>query len=154
VTVKGAGLYVLGIIGLSAVAVAGMVAAEVLRPNDLNTALTGQILGIVTPTIAALVVLIKSAANAQALEEVKQKQDVADDKLDANTHLTAAGAEFAKVAARAVAGQAAVSEVETHGPQPYRPVPLRCERLIKGEQCALQAGHTKANTCGVAGTEP
>lgn len=119
---KGTGLYVLGIFGLAAIAVAGMVVAEVLRPGEINTALTGQILGIVTPAIAALILLLKSAANGQAIEEVKQKADTAAtaavtaktvaaatrQELAANTQLTQAVAE--KVAPEAV------SEVTLHGP--------------------------------------
>jgi hypothetical protein len=65
-------LYLLGILGLSAVGVAGVVALEVLRPDGYNTAAVGQILAILTPTVAILVAALKSVQNGQAIQEVKE----------------------------------------------------------------------------------
>jgi hypothetical protein len=62
----------------------------------------------------------ETKADTAATAAAHVRQDLGR-KIEENTALTAAGTELAKVAARAVAGQSAVSEVETHGPRPHPP---------------------------------
>jgi hypothetical protein len=72
-----AALYLIGVIVLSAIGVGGLVAIEWLRPGDYNTAIIGQIIGLIGPSIIGLMVLLRSVHNGQAIEEVKQTAVVA-----------------------------------------------------------------------------
>ena len=74
---KGAWVYVAGILGLTLIGVGAVVALEIGRPDGYNSAALTQIIAIVAPTIATFLVLLKSAANTDAIEEVKKKAEQA-----------------------------------------------------------------------------
>jgi hypothetical protein len=67
-----AALYLIGVVSLSGMGVVALVALEVLRPDGYNTAVVGQIIGLIGPSIIGLMVLLRSVANGQAIEEAKQ----------------------------------------------------------------------------------
>lgn len=77
-----AALYLFGVIALSALGVTALVALECLRPEGYNTAVIGQIIGLIGPSIIGLMVLIRSVANGQATETAIKKIDHAAGKAE------------------------------------------------------------------------
>ncbi len=61
-------LYLIGVIALTAIGVAGLVTLELVRPDGANNAIVSQIIGLIGPSIIGLMVLIRSVANGQAAE--------------------------------------------------------------------------------------
>ncbi len=75
-------LYLIGVVSLSGLGVIALVALEVLRPDGYNTAVVGQILSLIGPSIIGLMVLLRSVANGQGIEEAKRTAAVATDRAD------------------------------------------------------------------------
>lgn len=72
-----AAMYLIGVVSLSAIGVGGLVAIEWLRPGDYNTAIVGQMITLIGPSIIGLMILIRSTANGQALQEVRRGNEEA-----------------------------------------------------------------------------
>jgi hypothetical protein len=81
-----AALYLIGVIVLSAIGVAGLVSIEWLRPGDYNTAIVGQIIGLIGPSIIGLMILLRSVHNGQAIEEAKLTAAIAATETRAARH--------------------------------------------------------------------
>jgi hypothetical protein len=71
-------LYLTAILGVSAIGVGGIVVLEWLRP-DVDRGVILQIVGFLTPTVAAMLALIRAELNGRGIEQVKQQAAVAAD---------------------------------------------------------------------------
>jgi len=68
--------YVAAVVGISAVGVAGVVALEVLQPN-VDRGLIVTIIGFLTPTVVALLALIRGEGNSQQIARVAEHAEKA-----------------------------------------------------------------------------
>lgn len=75
-------LYLIGVVALSTIGVGGLILIEWLRPGDFNTAIVGQIVTLIGPSIIGLMILLRSVANGEALKEVKKTAAITADKAD------------------------------------------------------------------------
>jgi hypothetical protein len=83
--------YLLATLALCFMGVAAIVYLEAHRPEGFNTAVYGQLAAIIVPTLTLLLTLLKSAANGQAIEEVKQLAADAREKAEASVKETVRG---------------------------------------------------------------
>lgn len=62
--------YLFMVVGVMLVSVLAIIAITLARPKQDNTALITSVIGMATPTVAALLALIKSGETARAVQEV------------------------------------------------------------------------------------
>lgn len=69
---------VAGVLGIVAIGVGGMVALEIFRPGgDWNSNVTTNIISVCTTVLTVLLSILKSQANGNAIEQVKQHAQIA-----------------------------------------------------------------------------
>jgi protein-S-isoprenylcysteine O-methyltransferase Ste14 len=95
--VKSETAYLLAIVALTTVGVGAVVILDATQPNGANVTLITQVLGILTPTLAVLISLLKSVQNGQAIqqaavkaEEAKREAAAGRQELRQNTEATLA----------------------------------------------------------------
>lgn len=76
------------IIIISLTGVCGLVTIEIFRPTDNNLPVIAILLGFLSPTIAAVLSLLKSQENANRLDHMHGEMQCQTDKLNFNTELT------------------------------------------------------------------
>jgi len=66
--------YLVATLGITLIGVGAIVTLEIARPGgDWNSNTTTVIIGMITPTLAVLIGVIKSIGNAQAIEKAKEE---------------------------------------------------------------------------------